>query len=175
MDLTDITGNRYGRLTVLAKSAEKCASGSKWVCKCDCGNIIITARCGLTSGHTKSCGCLRHITAITRKVNYKHGGSHGHDRLYKVWDGMKARCNNPHNSRYDRYGGRGIKVCKEWNDDYMAFKAWAMKAGYDPTAPRGKCTIDRIDNNGNYEPSNCRWVDNSTQQRNKGRRNDGLN
>ena len=86
---------------------------------------------------------------------FVHGGTGS--RLYKVWNGMKQRCNDPNSIAYHRYGGRGIRVCDEWLS-YTNFEDWALSAGYDPDAPKGKCTLDRINNDGNYEPSNCRWV-----------------
>ena len=94
-----------------------------------------------------------------------HGGIN--DRLYEVWGSMKKRCNNPNDKSYKNYGGRGIKVCKEWNENYLSFKKWAYKNGYDENAPHGECTIDRINVNGNYEPNNCRWISNAEQQKNK--------
>lgn len=89
------------------------------------------------------------------------------ERLYHVWVSMKQRCYNPNNNRYANYGAKGVTVCKEWLHDYLAFRDWALLAGYDKDAPRGKCTLDRIDPLGNYEPSNCRWVDMKTQVSNK--------
>lgn len=93
-----------------------------------------------------------------------HGESY--TRLHKVWNGMKQRCNDPNGKEYDRYGGRGIRVCEEWLS-YVNFRDWALANGYDATAPKGVCTLDRIDNDGNYEPSNCRWVSLSEQYANK--------
>ena len=96
----------------------------------------------------------------------KHGESK--TRLYGVWGNMRFRCNNPNDDHYKYYGAKGIKVCKEW-DDFTAFRDWALANGYDENAPIGVCTIDRIDVNGNYEPSNCRWVDAKIQSQNRGR------
>ena len=96
---------------------------------------------------------------------YKHGETR--TRLYNVWNGMKQRCNDPNGKLYHRYGGRGIKVCDEWMD-YNNFRDWAMSNGYDENAPHGKCTLDRIDNDGNYEPKNCKWASSIEQSVNKG-------
>lgn len=98
---------------------------------------------------------------------YKHGGTG--TRLHKVWTMMKQRCSNPNIVEYHRYGGRGIKVCDEWLS-FVNFRDWAMANGYDPEAPRGECTLDRIDNDGNYEPSNCRWIDLKEQMANRPKR-----
>ena len=98
---------------------------------------------------------------------YKHGGTG--TRLHKVWIMMKQRCNNPNTGEYHRYGGRGIKVCDEWLS-FANFRDWAMSNGYEPNAPRGECTLDRIDNDGNYEPSNCRWIDLKEQMVNRPKR-----
>lgn len=98
---------------------------------------------------------------------YRHGGNG--TRLHNVWIMMKQRCNNPNTGEYHRYGGRGIKVCDEWAS-FANFRDWAMANGYDPAAPRGACTLDRVDNDGNYEPSNCRWVDMKEQMKNRPKR-----
>lgn len=89
------------------------------------------------------------------------------ERLYVLWIGIKQRCNNPNNISYKNYGAKGVKVCDEWEHDYLSFKYWALDNGYDETLPRGAQTIDRIDFNGNYEPNNCRWLSIQKQQRNK--------
>lgn len=154
----DITGNRYGMLVAIKRDEKRStnASGSYWICKCDCGRATSVRIGDLGSGNTKSCGCRERM---------KHNMSYS--RLYGVWESMKQRCNNPNCDHYDVYGGRGIKVCDEWNNDFSAFQLWAEANGYDSDAPHGKCTLDRINNNGNYEPSNCRWVDMKTQASNR--------
>lgn len=181
----EIIGHRFGKLVVNCKSSKKALSGSMYECICDCGNTAIVAGSSLTSGHTRSCGCLRRLYLQQHRPARKHGGEsipgkNHRERLYMVWSGMKERCYSPKNRRYKDYGGRGIEVCNEWRTDYGAFRDWAMANGYDPEAPRGACTIDRIDVDGNYCPDNCRWVDNKTQcnnKRNKKRKaaNDGKN
>lgn len=98
---------------------------------------------------------------------YRHGGTG--TRLHKIWISMKQRCCNPHAGEYHRYGGRGIRVCMEWLS-FANFRDWAEANGYDPNAPRGKCTLDRINNDENYEPSNCRWVDMKEQMKNRPKR-----
>lgn len=160
----DRTGERFGKLVVVSRADDYVAkNGSKhvmWKCLCDCGNYTTVDVCQLVGGKTRSCGCLKdnhsHIT---------HGGRH--ERLYKVFANMKNRCYNENSSDYKYYGARGISICKEWLNSYSAFREWAMSSGYDENAPYGECTIDRIDVNGNYEPSNCRWVDMSTQSKNR--------
>lgn len=148
-------GKRYGRLTVI-EVEEKCVR--KFKCRCDCGNIVFARPIDLEKGSTKSCGCLQRDISDNAVSN---------DRLYHVWQDMKARCRNSGGRGYHNYGGKGITVCDEWDSDYAAFKEWAYANGYDENAPFGECTIDRIDVNGNYEPSNCRWITNAEQQKNK--------
>lgn len=97
-------------------------------------------------------------------MGYRHGESYTH--LYAVWKSMRQRCQNENHHAYKNYGGRGIKVCDEWQE-YLTFKAWAIESGYDPDAPRGQSTLDRIDNDGDYCPDNCRWTDMGVQSRNR--------
>ena len=161
----DLIGEKYGRLTVIGigevKNRNRC-----WICKCDCGNTVTVPGRALRSGHTRSCGCLLHESRVK---NGKKKATHGmtETRLYQVWRGMLARCNRKTHRFYPLYGGRGISVCDEWSNDFSAFAKWAIDHGYDENAPKGACTLDRIDSDGNYEPSNCRFADSKVQQNNR--------
>lgn len=166
----DLTGQRFGRLVVLGlgyrkKRDDDRGSRAYWDCECDCGNLCTIVSDSLIAGKTKSCGCYNRDALQKRVI---HGGAHkGHpERLYYVWCCMRRRCNSPRYKGYQYYGGRGIKVSPEWND-YGNFRNWAIQNGYDPNAKYGKCTLDRIDDNGNYAPDNCRWVDMKTQNNNR--------
>ena len=156
--LIDLTGQRFGRLTV-EKRVENYVSPkglkfSQWLCKCDCGNECTVRSIHLRTGYIQSCGCLK----------LKQNGNTT-KRLWKVWDAMIHRCENKNDKHYSDYGGRGIKVCDEWHS-YDNFESWALSSGYDSDAPFSKCTLDRIDFDGNYAPDNCRWVDQQTQANN---------
>ncbi len=157
----DLTGKQFNRLTVLEFVPDDTVY-SFWKCKCDCGNITTVRRDHLKSGTTKSCGCFHSECArkLVVELNTTHNLSN--TKLYKIWDGMKDRCDNPESHYYKNYGGRGIIICDEWKNDFISFYNWAMNNGYSKDL-----TIDRIDVNGNYCPQNCRWVDMKTQCRNR--------
>jgi hypothetical protein len=155
----DLTGKRFGRLTVIGVD-DKQSRKTYYICKCDCGNIKTIRSDALVAGKTTSCGCRKKEQDEVNLARNTHNMSD--TRLHSIWVGIKSRCNNIHNPRYHRYGGRGIKVCDEWNNDFISFYEWSINNGY-----QDDLTIDRIDNDKGYEPSNCRWVDMKTQCRNR--------
>ncbi len=170
-------GKKYNHLTIKEFVDEKPVSGrSCVVCECDCGNKtradgtpLVFEIGNVRSGMTKSCGCIRSEAAKRCSSRpLKDSGTHKtKERLYTVWTSMIARCYNPNRKEYPIYGGRGITVCNSWREDYIKFRKWALANGYDANAPRGMCTLDRIDNNKGYKPSNCRWTDVCSQNKNK--------
>lgn len=155
----NLTGMIFGNLRVLREYGRTKDRHISYECECSCGRKTVVAGRDLINGHTKSCGCNQGV---------RHGGrrTRNTDRLYFVWRGMISRCYTKSASGYKYYGGRGISVCESWKS-YPSFKEWAYANGYDDTADKYKCTIDRIDVNGNYEPSNCRWVGMDVQCKNK--------
>ena len=152
----DLTGKTFNRLTVI-KRAEIEKKEVYYLCKCTCGNEKIIRGKDLKYNKIKSCGCLNKEKTTER--NTKH--SLRHTRIYRIWLLMKNRCLNSKYYLFKNYGGRGITVCNEWKNDFVKFYDWSMNNGYNDTL-----TIDRIDVNGNYEPSNCRWATKLQQQRN---------
>lgn len=167
----DLTGQQFGRLTVIKRAGTTKSKHTSWLCKCVCGKEVKVTIGSLQNGHTKSCGCLQKEIAIknsykntffykngiTKKPNYK--------RLSSIYNNMKNRCYYIKSIQYKNYGGRGIKVCAEWLDKEKGFENfynWAMQNGY-----REDLSIDRIDVNSNYEPNNCRWVTRIEQCNNK--------
>lgn len=155
MKVVDLIGRKFGSLSVIERDTTV-VGRAYWICKCDCGNIVSVRGSRLSGGITKSCGCKQHVG--------KHGDAiQGNiKRLYRIYNNMLSRCYNPNSSEYANYGGRGISVFHEWRDDYIAFKEWAMNNGYNDSL-----SIDRIDVDGDYEPSNCRWATRIEQNNNK--------
>lgn len=142
----DLTGQQFGRLTVIERDTS--SKRSAWFCRCSCGNIKSVLMTHLRSGATTSCGCYQKERAS--KSNLIHGGSR--TSLHNRWKAIRQRCNNPNDRGYANYGGRGIALCSEWND-YRVFEEWAMNNGYSK-----ELELDRIDNDKGYSPDNCRWV-----------------
>lgn len=161
VQMVDLTGRRFGRLTVLSFARCRGTSGRShivWQCQCDCGEMKQTRANNLLSGDTNSCGCL-----VKEGCATKHGMARKINRSpeYKIWCSMKDRCGNPKNKHFNRYGGRGVRVCDEWINDFERFYA---DLG---SRPSPKHSLDRRDNDGNYEPNNCRWATGSEQAKNR--------
>lgn len=155
----ELIGQKFGRLIVLEECKERNKHNQKiYKCRCDCGNITYVRGYKLRSGYTKSCGCLRHETHAL-----KHGKRH--TRMYTIWLNMKDRCSNKNTPSYKNYGARGIKIFDDWLNDFQAFYDWSMNNGY-----QEDLTLDRINVDGDYTPSNCRWAT-AKQQANNTRKN----
>lgn len=159
----DLTGKKFGRLTVIKKSKNKYKDKQiMWICRCDCGEKIEVIGNSLVRGNTKSCGCLRKELAINNISNPHITHRMSQNRIYRIYIAIKQRCYNSKHKEYKNYGERGIVLCEEWLNDFMNFYNWAVDNGYSDTL-----SIDRKDVNGIYEPDNCKWSNDKEQSNNK--------
>lgn len=154
----DLSGQRFGRLTVIKRAGSNNDGRARWLCVCDCGNIDIKLGKLLLNGHCRSCGCGEYENRVSNCTSHRLSNT----RLYVIWRGMKQRCYYLKHKDYHNYGGRGVTVCDEWKNDFKTFYEWAISQGYNDDL-----TLDRIDVNGNYEPTNCRWATWSEQRLNQ--------
>ena len=163
----DLTGKHFNHFTVIRKlkPEERKARSYNWLCGCDCGKEFQSTANKIKTGTQISCGCKKIEKLKSMFTKYEHSNK----RLYSVYKAMLSRCFNTADHRYKEYGARGITVCSEWLGEkgYDVFAEWAFQNGYDPDAERLQCTLDRKEVNGNYEPSNCRWISNDRQQNNR--------
>lgn len=161
MKVKNMIGQRFGRLIVISYIGSGRNRGAMWLCQCDCGKTTKSSRTNLIRGAMKSCGCEKNErVSILNKI---HGMTR--KRPYRIWQNMKTRCLNPKYKQWENYGGRGITICDEWKDNFQAFYDWAIANGY-----ADNLTIDRINNDGNYCPENCRWTTMAEQNKNRGER-----
>lgn len=156
--LIDITDMRFNRLTAIKYLRYDNNNGSVWLFKCDCGKFIETHSSHVRRGATKSCGCYNRDRIRQKTAKHNFGGT----KIQTAWSHIKQRCYNPNCKSYADYGGRGIKMCDEWKNSLESFGQWSLANGYEDGL-----TIDREDNDGDYEPSNCRWVSMTVQENNK--------
>jgi len=153
----DLTGKTFNQLTIIERAENTKQGKARWVCRCTCGKISTIDGANIRNGHTKSCGCF--AKESLEKNRYRHGMAHTSE--YGIWCNILQRCNNPNDKAFKDYGGRGITICDEWKNDFMAFYNHVGKR------PSPKHSIDRINNDGNYEPNNVRWATQKQQSNNQ--------
>ena len=164
--MKDLTGQKFGRLTALKPTEKRRNNCVVWLCKCECGNYCEKKGSDLVRGSTRSCGCLLKETSSQLPYKYHGNRTHGmgHTRIYYIWSNMKDRCFRPACKNYKNYGGRGITVCPEWKNSFEAFYDHVSKLPHYGEEGR---SIDRINNDGNYEPNNVRWATRKEQRNNQ--------
>lgn len=155
--VSELVGKRFGRLVVMEYAYTNLNGDTYWLCECDCGESVNVSRYSLTTGRTRSCGCLKREMTSARASTHHMSNT----RIYRIWRAIHDRCRNPNDANYYKYGARGIDVCNEW-DDFITFYEWSMVNGYSDNL-----SIDRINNDDWYYPENCRWVDETIQANNR--------